>query len=549
MTAVDWAIVLILNGGVIAYGMWLARGIKTSGEWFLGKRALAWWVVGLSMLATNVDNADLVSLTGTTYKEGMHIITVHTFGAAIGGVLAAFFIVPAMYRAGLYTNAEYLEARFGASTRVLSALIQIQYRTSMLGLMIWSVYLLLTGLVGLAPPVAWTLIVILVVFSAIYTAWGGLRSVAMTDACQGVIMLIAMVVIFGAVWKAAGGWGPMIEKLNAASDNGGIPAADLPHIGRYHGDSGTTPSFVIILAWVIISGGYWVVNHTQTMRMLGSRSIWDMKMAAVFGVALSMPIMVGCASLGVFGRALYPDFAQPDQLYPFMANEYLGAGLKGLVVAGILAAAVSTFDSMGSALSAVFTRDIYARLIRPDEDDAHYLKVGRWATVSILALGFAYLPFISSKDTMLKAFLTLIPVFVTPLFTLYIVGVFTRAHAKAGAVGIIVGALYGLLALYDREMNDLAWLPSWLTGRWEALPWSMLVTAAAMCAATLKLGRCPETPDASHASHGWLAKSREELTEVRERPDASAAPAWAKPEWFAAALILLTGWLVFGVFR
>ncbi len=548
MTAVDWAIVLILNGGVIAYGIWLARGIKTSGEWFLGKRALAWWVVGLSMLATNVDNADLVSLTGTTYKEGMHIITVHTFGAAIGAVLAAFFIVPAMYRAGLYTNAEYLEARFGPSIRVLSALIQIQYRTSMLGLMIWSVYLLLTGLVGLSPPIAWTLIALMVVFSAIYTAWGGLRSVAMTDACQGVIMLVAMTVIFGAVWNAAGGWSAMIEKLNAASDSGGIPAADLPHIGRYHGDSGTTPSFVIILAWIIISGGYWLVNHTQTMRMLGSRSIWDMKMAAVFGVALSMPIMVGCASLGVFGRALYPDFGQPDQLYPFMANEYLGVGLKGLVVAGILAAAVSTFDSMGSALSAVFTRDIYARLIRPNEDDAHYLKVSRWATIGILALGFAYLPFISSKDTMLKAFLTLIPVFVTPLFTLYIVGVFTRAHPRSGVVGIVVGALYGLLALYDREMSDLAWLPSWLTGRWEALPWSMLVTGAAMFVATLKPGRNPTTPAATHESKGWLASSREQLTETLERPNAAVAPAWANPEWFAAALILFTGWLVFGMF-
>ena len=548
MTAVDWAIVLILNGGVIAYGIWLARGIKTSGEWFLGKRALAWWVVGLSMLATNVDNADLVSLTGTTYKEGMHIITVHTFGAAIGGVLAAFFIVPAMYRAGLYTNAEYLEARFGASTRVLSALIQIQYRTSMLGLMIWSFYLLLTGLVGLSPPVAWTLIIVVVILSAIYTAWGGLRSVAMTDACQGVIMLIAMTVIFCAVWNASGGWAAMIEKLSTTSDSGGIPAADLPHIGRYHGDSGSTPSFVIILAWVIISGGYWIVNHTQTMRMLGSRSIWDMKMAAVFGVALSMPIMVGCASLGVFGRALYPDFAQPDQLYPLMANAYLGVGLKGLVVAGILAAAISTFDSMGSALSAVFTRDIYARLIRPDEDDAHYLKVGRWATVGILALGFAYLPFISSKDTMLKAFLTLIPVFVTPLFTLYIVGVFTRAHRKSAVIGIVVGALYGLAALYDREMTDLAWLPSWLTGRWEALPWSMLVTGSAMALATLKLGRAGEAIGNSQSTKGWLARSRKDLTDSLERPDKAVAPTWAKPEWFAAALILFTGWLVFGLF-
>jgi len=340
----------------------------------------------------------------------------------------------------------------------------------------------------------------------------------------------------------------MIDKLNAVSDSGGIPARDLPHIGRYHGDSGTTPSFAIILAWIIISGGYWIVNHTQTMRMLGSRSIWDMKMAAVFGVALSMPIMVGCATLGVFGRALYPDFAQPDQLYPLMANEYLGAGLKGLVVAGILAAAISTFDSMGSALSAVFTRDIYARLIRPEQNDAHYLKVGRWATVGILALGFAYLPFISSKDTMLKAFLTLIPVFVTPLFTLYLVGVFTRAHPRSGVIGIGVGALFGLVALYDREMSDLVWLPSWLTGRWEALSWSMLVTAAAMGLTTLKLGVAQTLEQPRPANDNWLAESRRELSITRELPDQVPSAPRVRPEWFAAALILFTAWLVFGAF-
>src|SRR5690606_24192241 len=100
-----------------------------------------WWAIGLSMFATNVDNADLVSVTGKTFSEGLHLITVYALGSALGGILASFFVVPTMYRAGFYTNAEYLEARFGVTTRVLSALIQIQYRSSMLGLIIWSCFL------------------------------------------------------------------------------------------------------------------------------------------------------------------------------------------------------------------------------------------------------------------------------------------------------------------------------------------------------------------------------------------------------------------------
>ena len=170
MHLLDWFIVLLLNGGVIAYGFYLSRGTESSSDWFLGRRALPWWAIGMSMFATNVDNGDIVSVTGKTYNDGLHIISVYSIGSVVGGILAAFFVVPAIYRAGFYTNAEYLEARFGPATRVLSALIQLQYRSSMLGLMIWSVFLLLTRLVQLAPAMAWTLIVIAVVLAGYYSA-------------------------------------------------------------------------------------------------------------------------------------------------------------------------------------------------------------------------------------------------------------------------------------------------------------------------------------------------------------------------------------------
>ncbi len=548
MSTLDWLIVFVLNLGIIAYGFHLARGTTTSGEWFLGGRALAWWAVGLSMFATNVDNADLVALGGTAYIEGLHITVVHTLGSAVGAILAAFAIVPVMVRHGLYTNAEYLEARFGTTTRVLSALIQIQYRTSMLGLMIWSVYLLLTGLVGLGPVAAWALVVAMVGLAAIYTAWGGLRSVVLTDVLQGAVMLIGAAVMFVAVWNAVGGWSGAQAAFEAADARSGERTADFYLIRSYRGDEGTTSPYLIVVGWIIIGSGYWTVNHTQTMRLMGCRSVWDMKMAALFGVAVSMPMTIACISLGIFGRALLPDFDAPDQVYPFLAGRYLGPGLRGLVVAGILAAAVSTFDSMGSALSAIFTRDIYARLIKRDSSDAHYVRVSRWATVGILALGFLYLPFIMSKDTMLSAFLTLIPVFVTPLFTVYLAGVFTGAHRRSGLVGLVVGGVYGLVALYGRETSDVAWLPSWLTGRWEALAWSLVVTALAIAVTTALLGRQSACGKTTERPGGWLERSREELPPVREHPFPDGVPLLLRPEWFAVALILLTAYVVFGLF-
>ncbi len=546
MTWFDWLIVLSLNAAIIGYGLYLARGTETSGEWFLGARALPWWAVGLSMFATNVDNADLVAVTGSVYREGLHIISVYALGSAAGGILAAFFVTPAIYRAGFYTNAEYLEARFGPSTRLLSAIIQIQYRSSMLGMMIWSAHLLLTRLVGLSPGLAWALIVALVVLAGLYTAWGGLRSVVWTDTAQGVVMMVASVVIFAAVWQAVDGWSGMTVALQESGRE------DLLHLGRYRGDDGSTSPWVVVIAWTIVGCGYWTVNHTQTMRLMGSRSIWDMKMAAIWGVALSFPIMVVSATLGVFARAI-PELSdlpvnEVDTIYPALASQFLLPGLKGIVVAGVLAAVVSTFDSMGSALSAVFTRDIYARFLVRNHEDDHYVKAGRWATVGVLSLGFLYLPFIWKQPNIIKAFTTLIPVFVTPLFTVYMLGVLSRVHRRSGLIGLLVGSTYGILALVDREVYDLVAVPSWLTSRWPAFCWSLMITALTMAITTCILGQDQGNTTTWSEDKGWLHRSREQLPALLEHPFKGRVPGYLQPRWAAGMLLLAAAYATLVLF-
>jgi SSS family solute:Na+ symporter len=562
MHPLDWTIVLLLNGAVIVYGLYLARGTHTSSEWFLGARVLPWWAVGLSMFATNVDNADLTMVTGKTYNEGLHILSVYAVGSAVGGIVAAFMVVPTMYRAGFYTNAEFLEARYGPAMRVLSAVIQIQYRSSMLGMMIWSVHVLLTGLEIMGPVEAWVLILALVILAGMYTAWGGLRSVVWTDAVQGLVMMAGAVVVFGVVWQAVGGWEGMESSLAR------IGRSDLLHIGRFHGASGDVSPYLVMFGWTVIGCGYWTVNHTQTMRLMGCRSLWDMKMAALFGVAVSLPIMIICACLGIFGRAL-PEFqgltgqGEADTLYPALVKTYLGVGFKGLVVAGVVAAAVSTFDSMGSALSAIFTRDIYARLLVRGKADEHYVLVGRVATVGVLMLGFLYLPLIAYQENMLNAFISLIPVSVTPLLVVYVAGVTTRVHRRSGLAALLVGSTYGLLALVPRELSKidadvrlnwipwwlLDWIPWWLTDQWPAVAWSLSITVLTLVACSAVFGLEPRGKVKAFKETGWLQRSREKLPALRDHPfPGKRAPALLRPEWYAVALMIATSYVVLVLF-
>ena len=195
MTTLDWIIVFILNGAVILYGFYLARGTHSSNEWFLGKRSIPWWAIGISMFATNVDNFDIVSNTGLVFNDGIHVLAAHPLGLSIGGILAAFLVIPAIYRAGCYTNSEFLEARFGPATRAISVLIQLLYRTFVLGMMIWSVHLMLTGMIGMDKGTSWSIVLVLVALAAIYTSWGGLKTVVMTDALQSIILIMGMLVM------------------------------------------------------------------------------------------------------------------------------------------------------------------------------------------------------------------------------------------------------------------------------------------------------------------------------------------------------------------
>jgi hypothetical protein len=163
------------------------------------------------------------------------------------------------------------------------------------------------------------------------------------------------------------------------------------------------------------------------------------------------------------------------------------------------------------------------------------------------------LPFILLQKNMLDAFTTLIPVCVTPLFTIYVLGALTPVHRKSGLIGLLVGSLYGVFALYCREAPRIEWLPDassvplWLTDRWAALCWSLLVTATAMALVTLVLGTQRRDELVSTDQSGWLARSRQTLPPLCESPFGSRIPWWARPWLFATILLVLSTWLVFGV--
>ena len=520
MTGWDWGLVVILNGGIILYGLYLSRGTRSTTDWFLAGRRLPWWLVGISMYATAIDASDLVADSGGTYTLGVSVFIINWVGVVSGWVIAAFFIFLPMYRLGMYTNAEYLEARFGVAARVICALVQVQYRTSVLAIIGTTAFLTLTIVSGWNAPTAWTAVVGIALLATVYTALGGLRSVAVTDALQFCVMTVAGLTIWYIIWTRVGGWAGVEQRLAEVSSD--LPS-QLLHTGAARDG---TPGWVVALACIIIGLAYSVVNHTQAMRMFASRNEWHLKMS-VFAASVPLLIMTFCnLSIGVMGRALIPEQgdlpgARQDAIYPYPAGQIDTIGLKGLVVAGILAAALSTYDSIGSSLSALLTRDVYARLIVRNRDDHHYLRVGQWLTPVIIFGSFIYIPFML-EGGMLLFYVDITSTFVIPLLTLFLMGALTPVHRRSGLIGLIAGTLYGLLRMFTPFINEqfgFTILSDNLANPWAAYPISMAITAGTMVLLSLYWGwesRGTQMGEDHREDSPWLSSSLVEVQQLEK---------------------------------
>jgi SSS family solute:Na+ symporter len=397
------------------------------------------------------------------------------------------------------------------------------------------------------PTITWAVVVAIAAVAAVYTVIGGLRSVAITDALQSLIMLAASLLLFCVVYMQVGGWHGVETALRARSTAeahrvlhvgsdkvetravGGLREDQIGALAKLAGDydpesktiTTTTPGWLVSLYFVIAGMTYSIANHTQAMRMLGARSEWDLKMSVVVAGTIMIVVTGLNLSMGIMGRVLY-EFtgSEVDHVFPNIVRDYTQVGLRGLVLAGIIAASFSTYDSIGSTISALLTRDVYARLLVRDRDDAHYLKVGRWLTPMIIFGSFIYVPFLLSEG-MILFYLKIVGTFVVPLLTIYLMGALTRVHRKSAIYGIFAGVGYGVLFLISEpiaEASGVAVLVPPLSNAYAVSPISMLVTAGAMVLASLVFGweSTRELRDTDRI--GWLATSRAQIRHL-VRPD------------------------------
>ncbi len=447
LTGLDWLVIAIYF--ILIY--WIAIRVtrrsstatKTATGYFLAGRNAGWFVIGASLFASNIGSEHLVGLAGTGAASGVAVGQFEILASIMLLVLGWLF-VPFYLRSGVSTMPEFLERRYSPATRWYLAIISIVgYVLTKISVTIVAGGIVFESLMGLD---FWTGALIVVVATGVYTVFGGLRAVLYTDVMQAIVLIVGATVVTVLGLNELGGWGRMTELAGDGFMNMWLPSShpDFPWTG-------------ILLGAPILGVWYWCTDQFIVQRVLAGRDLDQARGGTIFaGFLKLLPLFIfvipGVVAYGLAqtGRI---DLSEPDQALPVLIGTLLPAGLRGLVVAGLLAALMSSLSSVFNSCSTLVTLDIYKK-IRPDSSERRLVVVGQVSTLVLVGLALLWVPFMSRISGQLYQYMQSVQAYISPpIAAVFLVGLFWRRVNAQGAMTSLVGGFILGAARLVAELN------------------------------------------------------------------------------------------------
>lgn len=423
---------------VIAMSLWASRGQKTSEDYFLAGRNLSWWLIGFSLIASNISTEHFVGMAGQGYDLGLAIAS-YEWMAAVTLVLVGLWFVPTFLRLGIYTMPEYLEHRYDLGARTLMATYMLfAYVLVALATVLYSGALALEAVFGVPTLYGIWLIGIL---AGAYTVFGGLRAVVWSDLIQGVTLLLGGVLTTVLAFRAIGGWGAFLEvsgdKLHTVLP---LNHPEMPWLAVFVGGLWIPNLF------------YWGLNQFITQRTLAAESLAEAQKGIFLAAGLKLLIPFIIVFPGIMAAQLYADqITVADQAYPVLIRELLPAGLTGIMFAALFGAVMSSLDSMLNSAATIFTIDLFKQYRAPDATPDRLVKVGRIATAVLVVIGCLWAPLVASAGSVFQ-YIQMFWGFISPgivaVFAFGMLSPRTPSVAAKGAMALgvpVYGALLWLL--------------------------------------------------------------------------------------------------------
>ncbi|MDH7504178.1 MAG: sodium/solute symporter [Verrucomicrobiota bacterium] len=474
MSLFDWAIIALYLLGVVGLGVaagFVRRKSERGGEgghYFLAGNTLTWPVIGLAMFAANISTVHLVSLAETGYKFGL-VFGNFEWMAGFTLILLSLFFAPLYLRSRVATLPDFLERRFDRRSRDVLAVVSLFSAIVIhMGVALYTAAWVLRGILGLAPGATimgvdalMLFIVGLGVLTGIYTMLGGLLAVVWTESVQTILLLVGAIVITVVGYTRIGGWAQLAQTLashpHPLSDVAGSKVtwgtANFLHMARSAGDPSGLAWYSILLGYPVLGIWYWCCDQTIVQRVLAARDEKNarlgplfcafLKIWPVFFFVLPGVICVALVQKGFFAGAA-PQTAADT--YTFLITHMLPIGLKGLVAAAMLAAAMQTCSAALNSTATLVAYDLFKRHI-PNLGEHSLVTIGKGTTVLGTMLAIVASPIFGHYTTIFEGINKLISYVAPPITAVFLLGVFwRRASATSAFITLVAGMAMGLVA-------------------------------------------------------------------------------------------------------
>ena len=440
-------IVVAYLTGMMIFGLWVGRSIKSDRDYFLGGKKLPWWAIGMSMVVSDIGALDIVGVAGAAYLYGIAMANFEWIGCIPAMIVGAFIFIPFYWKSGVFSIPEFLGRRYNQFVRTLVALIMGIFMVFLLGIFFYTAAQSMKILIGWPQYVS---IIVVAVVVGVYTLFGGLTAVVYTDAVQCVIMFVGSTIILVSALLKVGGWNELMSAVTSMGDQYAnhfelLVPVDTPTPYGWAG--------IIFGLSFVMSPAYWLGNQAIVQRTLGARNEYEAKKSVLWGAFLKLFIPFLLVGPGIAGIILVPGLEKGDDVYPHMIHSFLPPGLTGLVFAAFLAALMSSVDSYLNSAATLWTKDIYQSLFRPRESERHYMIVGKTFIAVFLVMGVISAPIAERFPTIYGYFQTIFSIFQGPLLSILALGLlWPRATAKGAVAGLCLGVLTSSTLMWVKDL-------------------------------------------------------------------------------------------------
>ena len=516
MQTLDWIVIGVFCCALIGIVLWVvSQKNDNSADYFLGGKDATWIAIGASIFASNIGSEHLIGLAGAGASSGMAMAHWEIQGWMI--LILGWVFVPFYTRSMVYTMPEFLERRYNTQSRtILSVISLISYVLTKVAVTVYAGGLVFQQVFGIKElwgiDFFWIAAIGLVVITAIYTIFGGMKSVLYTSVLQTPILLLGSLIILVLGMKALGSWDQMLQLCDVKPSYEGATGTMI-HLMRSNSDP-QYPWLGALIGSAVIGFWYWCTDQYIVQRVLSGKNEKESRRGTIFGAYLKLLPVFLFLIPGMIAFALHQKYAgdggflplladgtpNADAAFPTLVAKILPAGVKGLVVCGILAALMSSLASLFNSSAMLFTIDFWKRL-KPQTSEKSLVRIGQMATVVIVILGILWIPIMRSVGNVLYNYLQDVQSVLAPgIAAAFLLGItWKRASAKGGMWGLLSGIIIGLTRLgakvYYSNTPDAA--DSWFKAVFYDFNWLFFcgVMLVVCCLVIIVVSLCTKAPD------------------------------------------------------